>query len=257
MSTILKSKIIGQDEGIEAVTKLLSKQFLGLRNENIPPSLYISGGTGTGKTYLAEEIAKSIFGTEKAMLRIDCGELSQPHTVTKLIGAPPSYVGFGETALFDKVRERPQQLILVDEADKLNDEILNTIFLNILTTGFITLSNGIEVSFKDCIFIFTSNDGTRDLEAHGKGIGFGLEDKKTVTKEIVMKAIKRRIRPEVINRFSGIVIFNNLGVEEMKKIYVLELEKLGKRLETWTSTRNLRSIIFARNVVIYVRPRLQ
>jgi ATP-dependent Clp protease ATP-binding subunit ClpC len=231
MAGLLKEKIIGQDESIEAVTKLLSKQFLGLRDENIPPSLYISGGTGTGKTYLAEEIAKTIFGTEKAMLRIDCGELSQPHTVTKLIGAPPSYVGFGEVALFDKVRERPQQLILVDEADKLCDEILNTIFLNILTTGFITLSNGVEVSFKDCIFIFTSNDGTRDLEAHGKGIGFGLEDKRAMTKEIVMKAIKRRIRPEVINRFSGIIIFNNLGVEEMKKIYVLELRKLEKRLE--------------------------
>ena len=231
MAGLLKDRIIGQDESIEAVTKLLSKQFLGLRDENIPPSLYISGGTGTGKTYLAEEIAKTIFGTEKAMLRIDCGELSQPHTVTKLIGAPPSYVGFGEVALFDKVRERPQQLILVDEADKLCDEILNTIFLNILTTGFITLSNGVEVSFKDCIFIFTSNDGTRDLEAHGKGIGFGLEDKKAMTKEIVMKAIKRRIRPEVINRFSGIIIFNNLGVEEMKKIYVLELRKLEKRLE--------------------------
>ena len=231
MSGLLKDRIIGQDESIEAVTKLLSKQFLGLRDENIPPSLYISGGTGTGKTYLAEEIAKTIFGTEKAMLRIDCGELSQPHTVTKLIGAPPSYVGFGEVALFDKVRERPQQLILVDEADKLCDEILNTIFLNILTTGFITLSNGIEVSFKDCIFIFTSNDGTRDLEAHGKGIGFGLEDKKAMTKEIVMKAIKRRIRPEVINRFSGIIIFNSLGVEEMKKIYVLELKKLENRLQ--------------------------
>lgn len=231
MSGLLKGKIIGQDESIEAVTKLLSKQFLGLRDENIPPSLYISGGTGTGKTYLAEEIAKTIFGTEKAMLRIDCGELSQPHTVTKLIGAPPSYVGFGEVALFDKVRERPQQLILVDEADKLCDEILNTIFLNILTTGFITLSNGIEVSFKDCIFIFTSNDGTRDLEAHGKGIGFGLEDKKAMTREIVMKAIKRRIRPEVINRFSGIIIFNNLGVEEMKEIYVLELKKLENRLQ--------------------------
>ena len=231
MSGLLKDRIIGQDESIETVTKLLSKQFLGLRDENIPPSLYISGGTGTGKTYLAEEIAKTIFGTEKAMLRIDCGELSQPHTVTKLIGAPPSYVGFGEVALFDKVRERPQQLILVDEADKLCDEILNTIFLNILTTGFITLSNGIEVSFKDCIFIFTSNDGTRDLEAHGKGIGFGLEDKKAMTKEIVMKAIKRRIRPEVINRFSGIIIFNNLGVEEMKKIYVLELKKLENRLQ--------------------------
>ena len=231
MAGLLKDRIIGQDESIEAVTKLLSKQFLGLRDENIPPSLYISGGTGTGKTYLAEEIAKTIFGTEKAMLRIDCGELSQPHTVTKLIGAPPSYVGFGEVALFDKVRERPQQLILVDEADKLCDEILNTIFLNILTTGFITLSNGVEVSFKDCIFIFTSNDGTRDLEAHGKGIGFGLEDKRAMTKEIVMKAIKRRIRPEVINRFSGIIIFNNLGVEEMKKIYVLELRRLEKRLE--------------------------
>ena len=230
MAPKLKEKIIGQDESIDTVTKLLSRQFLGLRDENIPPSLYISGGTGTGKTYLAEEVAKTIFGSEKAMLRIDCGELTQPHTVTKLIGAPPSYVGFGEVALFDSVRERPQRLILVDEADKLCPEILNTIFLNILTTGFITLSNGIEVSFKDCIFIFTSNDGTRDLEAHGSGIGFGTEDKKTVTKDIVMKAIKKRIRPEVLNRFSGIVVFNNLGIPEMEKIYELELNKVKERL---------------------------
>lgn len=230
MAPRLKEKIIGQDESIDMVTKLLSRQFLGLRDENIPPSLYISGGTGTGKTYLAEEVAKTIFGSEKAMLRIDCGELTQPHTVTKLIGAPPSYVGFGEVALFDSIRERPQRLVLVDEADKLCPEILNTIFLNILTTGFITLSNGIEVSFKDCIIIFTSNDGTRDLEAHGSGIGFGTEDKKTVTKDIVMKAIKRRIRPEVLNRFSGIVVFNNLGKPEMEKIYELELNKVKERL---------------------------
>ena len=231
MGPELKSIIIGQDESIDLVTNLLSRQFLGLRDENIPPSLYISGGTGTGKTYLAEEIAKTVFGTQDAMLRIDCGELTQPHTVTKLIGAPPSYVGFGEVALFDKVRERPQQLILVDEADKLCDEILNTIFLNILTTGSITLSNGIEVSFKDCIFIFTSNDGTKELEAHGSGIGFGMEDKKAITKDIVMKAIKKRIRPEVINRFSGIVIFNPLGIPEMEKIYELELNKVKNRLQ--------------------------
>ena len=231
MAPVLKERIIGQDESIDIVTKLLSRQFLGLRDENIPPSLYISGGTGTGKTYLAEEIAKTIFGSEESMLRIDCGELTQPHTVTKLIGAPPSYVGFGEVAMFDSVRERPQRLILVDEADKLCDEILNTIFLNILTTGFITLSNGIEVSFKDCIFIFTSNDGTRELEAHGEGIGFGMGDKKAMTKDIVMKAIKKRIRPEVINRFSGVVIFNNLGKEEMEKIYELELGKVKSRLQ--------------------------
>jgi len=230
MAPRLKTVIIGQDDSIDQVTKLLSRQFLGLRDENIPPSLYISGGTGTGKTYLAEQIAKTIFGSEDSMLRIDCGELTQPHTVTKLIGAPPSYVGFGEVALFDSVRERPQRLILVDEADKLCDEILNTIFLNILTTGFITLSNGIEVSFKDCIFIFTSNDGTRELEAHGSGIGFKMEDKETVTKEIVMKAIKKRIRPEVINRFSGIIVFNNLGKAEMEKIYELELKKVKDRL---------------------------
>jgi len=232
MGPKLKNIIIGQNEAIDIVTSLLSRHFLGLSDPNIPPSLYISGGTGTGKTYLAEEIAETVFGSRKSLIRIDCGELTQPHTVTKLIGAPPSYVGFGEIALFDEVRTRPHSLILVDEADKLCEEILNTIFLNILTTGTIKLSNGIDVSFKDCIFIFTSNDGTRQLEAHGSGIGFiDQSGDKSITKEIVLKAIKDRIRPEVINRFSGIIVFNNLGREELKKIYELELKKVIERIK--------------------------
>lgn len=234
MKESLNKQIIGQQEAIESATKLLSKQFLGIRDENIPPSLVFLGSTGCGKTLLAEKIAETVYGSKDAMLRVDCGELSQSHSVTKLLGAPPSYVGFNDVALFDSIRERPNQVVLIDEFDKLAPEIMNTVFLNIMTTGFVTLNNGIKVCFKDCLLIFTGNEGTKELEIHGKGMGFGdptKAERKKIDHDVVMKALEKKLRPEVRGRFSGIIVFNTLGVDEMKEIYVIELGKLQKRLE--------------------------
>lgn len=234
MKTKLKEHIIGQDEAIDLVSKLLAKSYLNLRDPNIPPSIMMMGGTGTGKTKLCEEIAETIFGDKRAMIRIDGGEYAQSHMITKLIGSPASFVGYQDSALLEKVRQRPHSLILWDEADKTHEEIFNTVLLNILSTGFVKLSDGTDVCFKDCIICVTGNTGTSELMLKGNGIGFGVEDaetKKKVTTETVMKAIKKKFKPEIINRFSGIVVFNSLGREEMKKIYVLELKKLQDRLQ--------------------------
>lgn len=230
----LLKKVIGQDESIKAVSLSLSKSFLGLRDESKPIAcLMFVGPTGVGKTLLCEEICNTVYGDKKAMLRIDCGEYAAEHTVTKLIGAPASYVGYGEPGLFDSIRERPNSLVLFDEIEKMHPSIINTIFLNLMSTGMVKMSNGVEVSFRNCIIVFTGNVGTKELQIHGDGIGFGtktVSEKKKVNEEIVNRAIKKQFRPEFINRLTGTVIFNELGKEEMDKIFDLELAKLQDRL---------------------------
>lgn len=182
---------------------------------------------------LCEEICKTIYGDPKALIRIDCGEYTQSHTVTKLIGAPASYVGYGEPGILDQVRERPHSLILFDEIEKMHKDIINTIFLNILSTGFIKMSNGVEVSFRNSIIVFTGNVGTKELQLKGNGIGFGELNSKEKSKrntDVIMKALKDEFRPEFINRLTNITVFNELEKEDMSKIFELELNKLKARL---------------------------
>ena len=234
MKQNISSKIIGQDEAIKVATTSLSKSFLGLRDENKPiAALMFIGPTGVGKTLLCEEICKTIYGDPKALIRIDCGEYTQSHTVTKLIGAPASYVGYGEPGILDQVRERPHSLILFDEIEKMHKDIINTIFLNILSTGFIKMSNGVEVSFRNSIIVFTGNVGTKELQLKGNGIGFGELNSKEKSKrntDVIMKALKDEFRPEFINRLTNITVFNELAKEDMSKIFELELNKLKARL---------------------------
>lgn len=231
----LKKSVIGQDEAIDSVVKVLSKSFLGLRNENRPvASLLLTGSSGCGKTLIAEKIAETVFGSKDAMLRVDCGELSQEGSVTKLIGASASYVGYNDTALLEKVRDRSQILVLFDEIEKCNQSIINTLFLNMMDNGMIKLANGKDVSFRDAIIVFTSNEGTKDLELKGNGIGFGepsKESKKVSDKATVMKALEKKFRPEWRGRLTGIIIFNSLGEPEMMKIFDLELNKFKERLK--------------------------
>ncbi len=234
MKQNISSKIIGQEEAIKVATTSLSKSFLGLRDENKPiAALMFIGPTGVGKTLLCEEICKTIYGDPKALIRIDCGEYTQSHTVTKLIGAPASYVGYGEPGILDQVRERPHSLILFDEIEKMHKDIINTIFLNILSTGFIKMSNGVEVSFRNSIIVFTGNVGTKELQLKGNGIGFGELNSKEKSKrntDVIMKALKDEFRPEFINRLTNITVFNELEKEDMSKIFELELNKLKARL---------------------------
>ena len=231
----LKKCVIGQDEAIDSVVKVLSKSFLGLRNENRPvASLLFTGPSGVGKTLIAEKIAETVFGSKDAMLRVDCGELSQEGSVTKLIGASASYVGYNDTALLEKVRDRSQILVLFDEIEKCNQNTINTIFLNMMDNGMIKLANGKDVSFRDAIIIFTSNEGTKDLELKGNGIGFGepsKEEKRISDTATVMKALEKKFRPEFRGRLTGVTVFNSLGEPEMMKIFDLELNKFKERLK--------------------------
>ena len=235
MKDELKKVVIGQDEAIDSVVRVLSKSFLGLRNENRPvASLLFTGPSGVGKTLIAEKIAETVYGDKKALLRIDMGEYAQSHSVTKLLGSTASFVGYGDRAVFDQVRDRGQIVCLFDEIEKCNQEIINTIFLNIMDNGMIKLANGNDVSFRNAIIIFTSNEGTKDLELKGDGIGFGTpskEAKKEMSKSTVMKALEKKFRPEFRGRLTGITVFNSLGEPEMVKIFDLELAKFKERLK--------------------------
>ena len=168
------------------------------------------------------------------MLRIDCGELNEHHAVSKLLGSSSGYVGYNDPPLLDKVRERPSIVLLVDEIDKCAPEIVKSVFLNILSTGFIRLSNNIEVSFRDAVIIFTSNTGTKELVLKGDGIGFGTKDVETKSKEdksVIMKAINKSFPPELIGRLTGICVFNSLGDKEMDKIFDIEFTKFKERMK--------------------------
>ena len=231
----LKKVVIGQDEAIDSVVKVLSKSFLGLRNENRPvASLLFTGPSGVGKTLIAEKIAETIYGDKKALIRIDGGEYAQSHSVTKLVGSTASFVGYGDKAVLDQVRDRGSVVVLIDEVEKMNQEIINTIFLNMMDTGMVKMANGTDVSFRNAIIVFTSNEGTKDLELKGAGIGFiepGKAERKKIDKSTVMKALEKKFRPEFRGRLTGITVFNSLGEPEMMKIFDLELAKFKERLK--------------------------
>lgn len=235
MKDDLKRVVIGQDEAIDSVVKVLSKSFLGLRNENRPvASLLFTGPSGVGKTLIAEKIAETVYGDKKALIRIDGGEYAQSHSVTKLVGSTASFVGYGDKAVLDQVRDRGSVVVLVDEVEKMNQEIINTIFLNMMDTGMVKMANGVDVSFRNAIIVFTSNEGTKDLELKGSGIGFtepGKAEKKKIDRSTVMKALEKKFRPEFRGRLTGITVFNSLGEPEMMKIFDLELNKFKDRLK--------------------------
>lgn len=230
----LERRVIGQDEAIKEITMSLNRQFLGIKDKNRPATFLLTGPTGTGKTELAKTIASEVFGSEGSMIRIDCSLLSSSHSVTTLLGAPASYVGYQDRPALLEVRDKPFSVVLFDEFEKMSDEIINTVFLPILDEGFVKLTDGTVVSFKNTIIIMTSNIGTKELEAKGSGLGFskpvGVEEIRKSNSETIMKEVKRRFRPEFINRLSKIIFFNSLGKDEMMKIYDLELEKVNQRL---------------------------
>lgn len=235
MKTILAEKVIGQETAVNSVALSLQKAFLNLRDEKKPiSSMLWIGPTGVGKTYLVKELCKSLYSSEKSLIRIDCGEYAERHAVAKLIGAPPGYVGYDDNpGLLNAVRERPFSILLFDEIEKMSEEISNKVLLSILDEGTVTLSNGSKVDFKNSIIIFTSNIGTKDLQLKGDGMGFAKlseEEKKKSDEATIMKAVKKHFRPEFINRLSTITVFNELSKEDMVKIFDLELKKLTDRL---------------------------
>src|SRR5699024_9547323 len=222
----LQKRVIGQDEAIEKVAKAIRRNRIGLGNQNRPiGSFLFVGPTGVGKTELARQLAYELFGSTDAMIRFDMSEYMEKHSISKLIGSPPGYVGYEEAGqLTEKVRRNPYSLILLDEVEKAHPDVMH-MFLQILEDGRLTDSQGRTVSFKDTLIIMTSNAGTGNVEA---SVGFG-PSREGMTKS-VLSHLKDFFNPEFLNRFDGIVEFKGLAKENLMKIVALMLDDVNKML---------------------------
>jgi ATP-dependent Clp protease ATP-binding subunit ClpC len=211
----------------------MRRNRLGIKDPNKPIGSFIFlGSTGVGKTHLAKQLAKQIFGSADNLIRVDMSEYQEKHTVSRLIGAPPGYVGYDEGGqLTEQVKNKPYSVVLFDEVEKANKEIFNTL-LQMLDEGHLTDSLGRKINFKNTLIIMTSNIGVKKLQDFGTGIGFGgssysSEEQK---KEILKKEMKNYFSPEFLNRIDETIIFNSLDQESLKSIVSIELKKLMKRL---------------------------
>jgi ATP-dependent Clp protease ATP-binding subunit ClpB len=235
MEEFLEKRVIGQREAIEAVSNAIRRSRAGISEENRPlGSFMFLGPTGVGKTETARALADYLFNDENALVRLDMSEYMEKHTVSKMIGSPPGYVGYEEGGqLTEKIRRRPYSVVLLDEVEKAHPEVFN-ILLQILEDGRLTDAKGRVASFKNAILIMTSNIGSEHIAKLGT-LGFSAKEEdlsqKETLKEKVMEALKEEFRPEFLNRIDGIVIFNYLDKEEIKKIVELQLEKVKERLE--------------------------
>ena len=255
MKSTMEQKIIGQPDAIRSVSMTLNRQFLGFKDKSKPVSLMFIGKTATGKTYLSKIIANEVFGSEKNLIRIDCSLLASGGEAagTSLLGSSAGYVGYDSPTIFEEVRKRPFSVVLFDEIEKAPEGIINTILLPLLDEGYITLANNTRVNFSNCIIIFTSNIGTKEVEAKGAGLGFSKLDGELKNKDdesTIMKAIKKKFRPEVINRISEIIFFRSLSEEDLKKIFDLEIIKLKDRLSekgfTLSVTNSMKNFIVSK-----------
>ncbi|MFA7615894.1 MAG: ATP-dependent Clp protease ATP-binding subunit [Moheibacter sp.] len=235
MNELMKGKIIGQDEAVSKVVKAIQRNRAGLKDPGRPIGSFIFlGTTGVGKTQLAKVLATELFDSPDALVRIDMSEYMEKFAISRLIGAPPGYVGYEEGGqLTEAVRRKPYSVILLDEIEKAHPDVYN-ILLQILDDGHITDSLGRRVDFRNTILILTSNIGTRQLKDFGDGVGFGTSAKKDSSddraKSTIENALKKTFAPEFLNRIDDIIVFNSLTKEDIMKIIDIELEKLYKRL---------------------------
>ncbi len=236
LSGLIGEKLIGQKEAIEKVVKAIQRNRAGLKAPDKPIGSFIFlGQTGVGKTQLAKILASEIFDSEENLIRIDMSEYMEKFAISRLIGAPPGYVGYEEGGqLSEKVRRRPYSVILLDEVEKAHPDIFNML-LQVLDDGFLTDSLGRKVNFQNTIIIMTSNIGARQVKDFGTGLGFETAAQKAQTSDIekgvIEKELKKTFSPEFLNRIDDIVIFNALEQKDIRKIVDIELEKLILRIE--------------------------
>ena len=231
----IKGKVIGQDEAVAKIAKSIQRNRAGLKDPNKPIGSFIFlGQTGVGKTQLAKVIAKEIFDSEDALIRIDMSEYMEKFAISRLVGAPPGYVGYEEGGqLTEKVRRKPYSVILLDEVEKAHPDVFNML-LQVLDDGHLTDSLGRKIDFRNTIIIMTSNVGARQLKDFGTGVGFGTKAKQDqqddLTKSVIENALKKAFAPEFLNRIDDVVVFNALEKEHIHKIINIEIEKLYLRV---------------------------
>ena len=236
MKEELRSRVIAQDKAVDTLVKAIQRSRVGLKDPNKPIGTFLFlGPTGVGKTHLAKELARQLFGTTDAMIRIDMSEYMEKYSVSRLVGAPPGYVGYEEGGqLTEKVRRRPYSIVLLDEIEKAHSDVFN-LLLQVMDEGRLTDSNGRTVDFKNTVIILTSNIGTRQLKEFGKGIGFAAQlrtDDSEYSRSVITKALNKSFAPEFINRLDEIITFDQLDVEALSKIIDIELKRLYQRMES-------------------------
>jgi ATP-dependent Clp protease ATP-binding subunit ClpC len=241
---LIKGKVIGQDEAVAKVVKAIQRNRAGLKDPNKPIGSFIFlGQTGVGKTQLAKVLSKQLFDSEDSLIRIDMSEYMEKFAISRLVGAPPGYVGYEEGGqLTEKIRRKPYAVVLLDEIEKAHPDVFNML-LQVLDDGFLTDSLGRKIDFRNTIIIMTSNIGSRKLKDFGTGVGFGTASQKAQedanARSVIENALKKAFAPEFLNRIDDVVVFNALEREDIDKIIDIELAQLIERIKSLGYTLKL------------------